>query len=116
MQRAVLGLDIGGANLKAAHTNGSACLHPFELWKFPGQLPAAISDLLRIMPKSDFVAVTMTGELCDCFESKRRGVEAILDAAKIAVETTPILVWTTTGSFRDKEDARADYLKTAAAN
>src|SRR6266851_4711530 len=116
MQRSVLGLDIGGANLKAAHTNGSACLHPFELWKFPGELPAAISALLRIMPKSDVLAVTMTGELCDCFESKRQGVQAILDAVRLAAGTTPILVWTTTGSFKDSEAARADSKKTAAAN
>ena len=68
------------------------------------------------MPKSDFVAVTMTGELCDCFESKRQGVEAILDAVRLAADTTPILVWTTTGSFKDSKDARVDYLRTAAAN
>ena len=38
MQRSVLGLDIGGANLKAAHTNGAARSRPFALWKNPGGL------------------------------------------------------------------------------
>jgi len=116
MHRSVLGLDIGGANLKAAHTSGSACLHPFELWKTPSNLPEALLDLLKTMPKSDLLAVTMTGELCDCFESKRQGVQAILEAAKLAAESTPVLVWTTTGCFKNAEDAQADYMKTAAAN
>src|SRR6476661_2268558 len=31
----VLGLDIGGANLKVAHTDGSARSRPFALWKRP---------------------------------------------------------------------------------
>ena len=116
MRRSVLGLDIGGANLKAAHTSGSACVHPFELWKAPSDLQKALSDLFNIMPKSGLVAVTMTAELCDCFETKRQGVQAILDAVKIAAGTTPILVWTTTGCFTNAEDAQANYLKTAAAN
>jgi probable H4MPT-linked C1 transfer pathway protein len=116
MRRSVLGLDIGGANLKAAHTSGSACVHPFELWKASGDLPEALLDLLKTMPQSDFLAVTMTGELCDCFESKRQGVQAILEAVKLAAGLTPILVWTTTGCFTNAEDAQANYLKTAAAN
>src|ERR1700739_3567856 len=105
MQTSVLGLDIGGANLKAAHTNGTARLHPFELWKTPDDLPDAIRDLLKIMPKSDFLAVTMTGELCDCFESKRQGAQAILDAVKLAAGDTLIQVWTTSGSFKELEEA-----------
>ena len=38
MSAAVLGLDIGGANLKAAHTDGRALSVPFALWKNPGAL------------------------------------------------------------------------------
>ena len=116
MQPSVLGLDIGGANLKAAHTNGTARLHPFELWKTPNDLPNALGDLMKSMPKSDLLAVTMTGELCDCFDSKRQGVRAILDAVKLAATHSPIQVWTTSGSFKNLEEAQADFLKTAAAN
>ena len=32
---AILGLDIGGANLKAAHTDGTARSVAFPLWKHP---------------------------------------------------------------------------------
>ena len=116
MQTSVLGLDIGGANLKAAHTDGSARLEPFELWKTPNDLPNALGDLLKIMPRSDLLAVTMTGELCDCFESKRQGVQAILDAVKLTATHIPIQVWTTSGSFKNLDEAKADFLKTAAAN
>jgi len=116
MQTSVLGLDIGGANLKAAHTNGTARLHSFELWKTPNDLPNALGDLMKSMPKSDLLAVTMTGELCDCFESKRQGVQAILDAVKLTATHIPIRVWTTSGSFKNLEEAKADFLKTAAAN
>src|SRR5258708_4148071 len=116
MPTSVVGLDIGGANLKAAHTDGSARLQPFELWRRPGDLPDAISDLLRSMPKSDLLAVTMTGELCDCFENKRQGVRAILEAVKRAADKIPLQVWTTTSSFKSLEEAKVEYLETAAAN
>ena len=80
----VLGLDIGGANLKAAHTHDVARLRPFALWKDPAGLADALRGLLRGWPPFDLLAVTMTGELCDCFESKRQGVAAILDAVEAA--------------------------------
>ncbi len=38
----VLGLDIGGANLKAAHSNGTARSQPFALWKAPANLADAL--------------------------------------------------------------------------
>src|SRR5437588_9439583 len=116
MQSSVLGLDIGGANLKAAHTNGTALLLPFELWKTPGDLSAALGYLIERMPKCDLLAVTMTGELCDCFESKRQGVKGILEAVRRAAGKTPIRVWVTSGFFRELEESEKDFLKTAAAN
>jgi len=116
MQISVLGLDIGGANLKAAHIDGSARLYPFELWKTPNDLPDALRDLIKSMPESDLLAVTMTGELCDCFENKRRGVRVILDAVKLAAGNIPIQVWTTIGFFKDLEKAKANFLETAGAN
>ncbi len=57
----VLGLDIGGANLKAAHSRGGVRLRPFALWKDPAGLPGALRELLRGWPPFDRVAVTMTG-------------------------------------------------------
>jgi probable H4MPT-linked C1 transfer pathway protein len=112
----VLGLDIGGANLKAAHANGSACLRPFPLWKHPDQLVPALAQLVRGLPPFDTLAVTMTGELCDCFESKRAGVETILTAAAAVAGQAPVRVWLTSGRLADLAQARARPLEVAAAN
>jgi probable H4MPT-linked C1 transfer pathway protein len=113
---AVLGLDIGGANLKAAHTDGRALSLPFPLWKEPALLPDALNRLLREMAPADSLAVTMTGELCDCFESKRQGVLTILDAVTETAGNTPVRVWRNDGRFVDLATARQTALQIAAAN
>jgi probable H4MPT-linked C1 transfer pathway protein len=122
MKRPVLGLDVGGANLKTAHTNGAARSRPFALWKDPAGLAAALRALVADMPTADLLAVTMTGELCDCFETKRDGVAAILDAVEEAWHalpgraTLPVRVFTTQGRFLDAASARRFPLDVAAAN
>src|SRR5882672_8672192 len=112
----VLGLDIGGANLKAAHSDGLARLMPFALWRNPDGLPDALRNLIRPLPRFDLLAVTMTGESCDCYETKRQGVVSILDAVLSVAEQTPILVWTTSGSFTGLDEAKDQFIKTASAN
>src|SRR5262245_4307760 len=101
MPVSVLGLDIGGANLKAAHASGFAAQRPFALWKNPDKLAAELSSLLSIAPSFDRLAVTMTGELCDCYETKRQGVNAILDAVLAVAQDKRVRVWTTEGTFVD---------------
>jgi probable H4MPT-linked C1 transfer pathway protein len=112
----VLGLDIGGANLKLAHTDGTARTVPFELWKQPANLPAALRKILASAPAWDAVAVTMTGELCDCFETKREGVLAILDAVAGCVPRKPVRVWRTDGQFVEVDTGRSTTGLVAAAN
>ena len=72
--------------------------------------------LIAEMPSADLLAVTMTGELCDCFESKRQGVNAILDAVEAAAHGKPVRVWRTDGRFMDLTDVRRNPLMAAAAN
>lgn len=72
----IVGLDIGGATLKAATADGQAISARFALWKHPEQLAEALANLLEGFD-FDALAVTMTGELCDCFETRRDGVRAI---------------------------------------
>lgn len=112
----VLGLDIGGANLKAAHPEGWAVQRPFTLWKHPERLAAELKSLRALAPKHDRIAVTMTGELCDCFPTKRAGVRHILEAVGTAAGKTPVRVWTTAGHFVTPAAARRDWLRVAAAN
>jgi probable H4MPT-linked C1 transfer pathway protein len=112
----VLGLDIGGANLKAAHTNGRALSVPFALWKNPSGLSEALARLRADMPSADAFAVTMTGELCDCFDSKRQGVGTILDAVVSVAGSTPLHVWNRDGHFVNVTRARRSVLEVASAN
>lgn len=112
----VLGLDIGGANLKAAHVNGSARTRPFPLWKQPGRLPGELRLLLDDPASFDLLAVTMTAELCDCFETKHAGVAAVLDAVESVAGSQRVLVWQNDGNFVPVAVTRRDSLKTASAN
>src|SRR5262249_15516610 len=116
MAHSVLGLDIGGANLKAAHTSGSTRFVPFALWKQPQRLTDELRQLIASMPRFERLAVTMTGELCDCYESKRQGVHAILDAVEAAAPDAVVSVWRNDGEFVDMPTARQTPLQVAAAN
>ncbi len=107
-----LGLDIGGANLKAAHSSGQARSVPFELWKRPSELPEAIRHLVATMPKFDAIALTMTAELCDCYETKAEGVQSVLDA----VPKRQAHVWGVDGRFYTLEAARMIPLVVSASN
>ena len=116
MPARILGLDIGGANLKAATADKQAVSVPFPLWKQPEKLPSALTDLVAQFPDVEELAVTMTGELCDCFETKRHGVEAIIAAVRRASGGRTIRVWSTDGVFLDSEEAKRNPMKVAAAN
>lgn len=112
----ILGLDIGGANLKAAHSDGTARIVAFALWKHPERLKEELARLCADMPRHNLLAVTMTGELCDCFVGKREGVQAILQAVRAASGGIPIRVWTNGGCFLDIDLAEHDPFRIAAAN
>ncbi|AMV29045.1 Hydantoinase/oxoprolinase [Gemmata sp. SH-PL17] len=116
MATSILGLDIGGANLKAATADGRAASVPFPLWKQPDRLPTALVELVSQFPGTDELAVTMTGELCDCFEAKRDGVHAIIAAVRRASGGHPVRVWSTDGAFLNSEEAKQNHMKVAAAN
>ena len=116
MPASVLGLDIGGANLKAATTAGDSRSQPFALWKNPSGLADALRNLLAQFSAFDQLAVTMTGELCDCFENKQEGVVAILEAVEATARDLPVRVWRNDGRFVDVATARTTPLPVAAAN
>ncbi len=111
-----LGLDIGGANLKAATSEGAAGSEPFEIWRAPGDLTARLQQLIARFPPADLLAVTMTAELADCFATKAEGVTAILAAVQAAAGRTPVFVWQTTGEFAAPREAVRHPMAAAAAN
>lgn len=115
----ILGLDIGGANIKACDLTGRACSVAFPLWKQPEQLATALVWLIERFEDVSTVAVTMTGELADCFADKAKGVRAIVTAVETAIGQRDGVVagyWQTSGEFVDADTAREFPLLTAAAN
>ena len=116
MATTILGLDIGGANLKAATADKRAISVPFPLWKQPDKLPTALAELVAQFPDTEELAVTMTGELCDCFETKRDGVHAIVQAIEAVAACRVARVWSTEGVFLNCEEAKHNHMKVAAAN
>ena len=112
----VLGLDIGGANLKAATSAGQVSTLPFSLWKQPEKLTGGIIELLLRWPPQGAVAVTMTGELCDCFPNKTAGVRHILSAVEDAVRERPVFVWRNDAKWASIKHALDDPQPVAAAN
>lgn len=111
-----LGLDVGGANLKLANSTGYARSHAFELWKRPHELAATLRELLGEAPAFDGIAATMTGELADCYEDKRDGVHAIVDAIEACGPADQTWIYLTTGEFATPREAKDRFKLAAASN
>lgn len=112
----VLGLDIGGANLKAAHSAGPTQVTRFALWRHPEQLQDHLARLVHSMPPAPTLAITMTGEICDCYSSKREGVSQILNAVEAVADQRKVCVWLTDGRLVEVGLARQIPLLAAASN
>ncbi len=90
-----VGLDIGGANLKVAFGLNEVRSIPFPLWKQPELLAPTLQALLAQLPATSKLAVTMTGELADCFTNRHEGVIRIVNAVEQAAENRQINIYHT---------------------
>ena len=78
----ILGLDIGGANTKAASSDGLFAESVYlPLWKH-APLDEVLGRFAKLEPQA--VAVVITGELADCFSTKREGTLSLTAAVKLA--------------------------------
>ncbi len=111
-----LALNVGGANIKAAHESGASRIVPFELWRSPSHLPSVLQSLFASVPPFGRIALTMTAELCDCYATKAEGVRHVLDATAIASTARLKVVWCIDGQFRDFPGVLARPELAAAAN
>ena len=115
----VLAFDIGGANLKAADGRGWVATEPFELWRRWQELPAALGSIVAARRPQRIVA-TMTGEIADCYPSRRAGVTHIvgaIEAAARAVEpAVPLSIYLVDGSLVSTPEALSRPLEAAASN
>lgn len=115
--RTVIGLDIGGANLKASDGISRTMERPFPMWKNPDGLADALRSVGSVLPTTpDTIAVTMTGELADCFRTKAEGVDRILGSVEAAFPAAEIRVWQTGAEFFTTDEAREFPILVAAAN
>ncbi|MFN5187455.1 MAG: hydantoinase/oxoprolinase family protein [Planctomycetota bacterium] len=118
-QNSWLGLDIGGANLKLAHSNVETAWSkslPFAMWKESTQLASALARAIDDSPEFQGIAVTMTGELADCFATRAQGVACILDQVTRLFPAPLVFVYCVDGKFRSPSQAARDPWMAAASN
>lgn len=116
----VIGWDIGGAHLKAVALDADgkvthALQLPCALWRGVHHLETAMASMLReIECQGALHAVTMTGELADCFVNRRQGVARILGAISVLLPT--VTVYAKDSSFLRVDEALQSPLQVASAN
>ena len=116
----VLAFDVGGANIKAADGLGWVHSEPFELWRRRSELPAALARIVSARRPRRVVA-TMTGEIADCYASRREGVADIVAAVSSASRAAagpecPVGIYLVDGTIVSPEEAVQRPLAAAASN
>lgn len=115
-----LGLDLGGAHLKAVLVAGgrivAARQAPCRLWEGLDRLGPAFTEALAGWPEATRVALTMTGELADLFADRASGVAALVDAVGRHLPTPQLQVWAGVRGFLEPGAAMADPQGVASAN
>lgn len=106
----MIGIDVGGANLKVVTEEG-VTIHYCPLWE-----KAPITALLRPYNPdlTEEAAVVMSGELADCFKDKEEGIRFIVDAVRAAFPKSRF--YGMDGTFHDGADpslAAANWLASA---
>lgn len=103
----MIGIDVGGANLKIARMNG-VDIHYCPLWQ-----ESPLTELLK--PYRDEKAfVVMSGELSDGFANKTEGIRYIVDCVREAIPDS--LFYGLDGGFHEKATpllAAANWLASA---
>ena len=122
MHTPIIGWDVGGAHLKAALIIEGVVVqveqHVCPLWKGTEYLEIALANIMRKLPEQHGLhAVTMTGELVDCFNSRQAGVDAIIHTLQTSLPNQEILIYAGNRGFLSPADIMAeDYLRIASAN
>ena len=99
----VLGLDIGGANVKVSDEDGNVRVVRFPMWSRHQELPVLLEELGRTS-RPQLIGLTMTAELADCFENKSAGVHFLVDSVRRTFPNAEVRVWLTSGEFAEPDD------------
>lgn len=115
----VLGIDIGGANIKAATVCGESAAVRFSLWREPDRLAEQLLGIASRCAPCDAWAVTMTGEMADCFPCRADGVLSLVASTRAAADALGIrdlTFYRVDGRFVQADGAVCDPLPIASAN
>ncbi len=102
-----VGLDIGGANIKGAHTSGWSNHLDFSMWKQPTLLATALGELLADAPPFLGVGVTMTGSWLIVFKREQKVVATILDQITTILPAQLVRVYSVHGTWAFRRRSRA---------
>lgn len=122
MHEGVIGWDIGGANLKAAHLNGCGVLErviqlPCPLWQGLSHLDRALEQALTRLPTSVARhAITMTGELVDLFANRAQGVQSLIQSLATHLPAVRMEVYAGEAGFVSPALGAAMAQQVASAN
>lgn len=121
-----IGLDIGGANTKAAFISTNrgylkelkVKIEYFPIWKNPEKLVNTLHKFREFLSnvKIGGVGVTMTAELSDAYQTKRAGVNHILACVAKVFSDMPVFVLDVDATLWSLPDAILEPLKVASAN
>jgi len=129
----ILGLDIGGANTKAALVKfknseifeSFSFIEYFPFWEktltdIPNMLRRIVENLIiknKVSLKEvDFISITITAELSDAFQTKREGISTILDALEQVFDAEKMFFINNNSKFINFSQAKEEYASIAAAN
>jgi (4-(4-[2-(gamma-L-glutamylamino)ethyl]phenoxymethyl)furan-2-yl)methanamine synthase len=116
----VIGWDIGGAHLKAARVKNGRVEATVQaatpLWLGLDSLAAAFDALLAQLGAADRHAITMTGELCDAFSSRKDGVARLAAIAADHLAPATLRLYAGRAGFVDLDEAASQAADIASAN
>ncbi|MGC9444653.1 MAG: hydantoinase/oxoprolinase family protein [Candidatus Methanospirareceae archaeon] len=110
-----LGIDVGGANTKIATSDGVVASLYAPLWQRKACLYEVLPEVQqRFGAELEAIGAVMTGELSDCFATRREGVLFIADAVAMSFEDPRF--FDRRGEFRAHSAVETDPLAFAATN
>ncbi len=116
----IIGWDIGGAHLKAARVEQGTITKAVQvacpLWLGVAELDRAFAEAKGTVGTAPMNAVTMTGELCDAFESRTEGVSALAEIAARVLAPGAVLVYAGEKGFVETSRVATHATDIASAN
>ena len=131
----IIGLDIGGANTKATLLDyqekklikSFSYIEYFPFWEktiddIPQMLQRIVnklskrSSILQLKKAIDYIAITITAELSDAFQTKKEGISTILKALEEVFKKEKLYFISNKLKFLSFKEAKGDHNAISAAN